>query len=320
MVKNTNKLNVIYGDTALGVKGNNFNYIFSYQENGPVSFFANNKEWLYRSPRPTFWRATTDNDRGNGFSKDSSQWYAADQFIDCVKINVVVDGKNQKLPIAPINNKFSNEEFVDEVKITYVYQTTIIPKTTVKVVYCVDNVGDILTSVKYKGQGNLPSLPVFGLKFVMPTPSSHYEYKGLSGETYPDRKKGGIKGVYDIKGMPVTPYLVPQDCGMHMDTNWVKIYRNSVLNNKKESISESYLQILAVDKEFAFTCLPYSAQELEQATHQEELPTVNKTVLCILGAVRGVGGIDSWGSDVLEKYHINATTDINYKFKINFGN
>lgn len=44
-----------------------------------------------------------------------------------------------------------------------------------------------------------------------------------------------------------------------------------------------------------FSCLPYTACELENADHQEELPPRRRTVMCIYGAVRGVGGIDSWG-------------------------
>ena len=34
------------------------------------------------------------------------------------------------------------------------------------------------------------------------------------------------------------------------------------------------------------------------------------------GAVRGVGGIDSWQSDVEDEYHISAEEDIRYSFTI----
>ena len=70
------------------------------------------------------------------------------------------------------------------------------------------------------------------------------------------------------------------------------------------------------DNRFAFSCLPYTAPEIENATHHEELPPARRTVLCIYGAVRGVGGIDSWGSDVEAAYHINAAEDISYSFII----
>ena len=54
----------------------------------------------------------------------------------------------------------------------------------------------------------------------------------------------------------------------------------------------------------------------ENATHHEELSPARRTVLCVYGAVRGVGGIDSWGSDVEEAYRINAENVISYSFAI----
>ena len=39
-------------------------------------------------------------------------------------------------------------------------------------------------------------------------------------------------------------------------------------------------------------------------------------MMCVYGAVRGVGGIDSWGADVEEKYHISGEKDIHFSFFI----
>ena len=83
----------------------------------------------------------------------------------------------------------------------------------------------------------------------------------------------------------------------------------------------AYSQILRIekknDKNFAFSCLPYTASEIENALHHEELPPARRTVfLCVYGAVRGVGGIDSWGTDVEEEYHISAEDDKDYSFSI----
>lgn len=80
--------------------------------------------------------------------------------------------------------------------------------------------------------------------------------------------------------------------------------------------SAKTLRIEKNDKAFAFSCLPYTASEIENATHHEELPPARRTVLCVYGAVRGVGGIDSWGSDVEDDYRINAEKDIHYSFII----
>ena len=54
-------LHLVYGDVTLGIHGSRdgaeFHYLFSYTAGG--------MEWPYRPPRPCFWRAFTDNDRGN---------------------------------------------------------------------------------------------------------------------------------------------------------------------------------------------------------------------------------------------------------------
>ncbi|MDE6203617.1 MAG: beta-galactosidase small subunit [Lachnospiraceae bacterium] len=314
------KLRVIYGDCTLGVhgsaKGKAFHYIFSYQTGGLESINIEGREWLYRTSRPTFWRALTDNDRGSGFHLKSGTWMSADLFMGCVKIEVSADGKSMPLPIAPENNKFGGEAWADNISIAFTYETITSPKTNVEVVYKVDLCGKIHVVAEYKGKEGLPELPVFGMRFIMPTKAAGYRYEGLSGETYPDRKAGGRRGIYDVEGLPVTPYLVPQDCGMHMDTSWVEIRRNTVLDNTMKTQQEFSLKITAADEDFAFSCLPYTAQELENATHQEELPPARRTVLCIYGAVRGVGGIDSWRTDVEEAYRVSAEQDIRFTFDI----
>lgn len=320
-MENTDKeyLRIIYGDCTLGVRGNtgdkDFHYLFSYQTGGPESFCINGKEWLYHTPKPTFWRALTDNDRGSGFHLKSGSWLSADLFMGCVGIEVMVDGKAIPLPKAPENNRYTEDEKAGEVLLVFTYETITSPKTNVKVSYHVDSLGKIQVTAEYQGKQGLPELPVFGIRFVMPTKAAGYRYEGLSGETYPDRKAGGEQGVYQIEGLPVTPYLVPQDCGMHMDTRWVEVCRNKVLDNSDREEKDFCLKFSGKEP-FAFSCLPYTAQELENALHQEELPPARRTVLCVYGAVRGVGGIDSWGADVEEAYRVYGDKDMRFSFTI----
>lgn len=313
------KLKVIFGDVTLGVQsmtGKEFRCIFSYAAGGMESLQVEGKEWVYRVPRPTFWRATTDNDRGNKFPIRSGMWLSADQFLSCVGVKAAVDGEEIPLPVAPENNRYSDRESAQEVKITYTYETITVPSTQVEVSYTVLAEGAVRVNVSYEGKKGLPELPVFGLRMIMPTCADKFVYEGLSGETYPDRKAGGQKGIYEITGMPVTPYLVPQDCGMHMDTKWVSVYRTKELSNVKKEQKTGVLTF-KLDG-LSFSCLPYTAHELENALHMEELPAARRTVLCIYGAVRGVGGIDSWGADVEEDYHIDAEKDREFSFTITF--
>lgn len=313
---NNLSLRVVYGDYTLGIHGNGFDYIFSYAQGGLESLVKNGYEWLYRCPKPTFWRALTDNDRGSGFHLKSGSWLAADMFIRCKDIEVIMDGVSQGKPCAPDNNRYGGDVYAKEMQVIFVYETLTTPATEVKVTYTVKKSGCIRVDVHYFGAEGLPELPVFGMRFIMPTLAERYVYDGISGETYPDRKKGAMEGIFVVDDLSLTPYLVPQECGMHMDTNSVKVFRNKSLDNSRKDKSEQELTFEKLNNQFSFSCLPYTAPEIENATHHEELPPARRTVLCIYGAVRGVGGIDSWGSDVEDAYHINAEKDISYSFII----
>jgi beta-galactosidase small subunit len=307
----------VIGDVTIGIQGQDFAYIFSVGMGGMESLYKDGKEWLYRAPRPAFWRAATDNDRGNGFVFRSAVWSAADRFVRCVKVTARMDEQEISMPPAPENNKYNGDETCDRFEISYTYETPTVPVTEVTVSYLVESDGRIHVQVDYLGKQGLPELPVLGLRFLMPTAAEGYTYEGLSGETYPDRMAGGIHGVYEVQGLPVTPYMVPQDCGMHMQTKWLEIVRKTSLDNTDREGRSSRLKITAEEgKHFAFSCLPYTAQELENAMHHEELPPARRTVVSILGAVRGVGGINSWGADVEDAYHISGEQDITYGFWI----
>ncbi len=308
---------IVIGDVTIGIQGQDFAYIFSVGMGGMESLYKDGKEWLYRAPRPAFWRAATDNDRGNGFVFRSAVWSAADRFVRCVKVTARMDEQEISMPPAPENNKYNGDETCDRFEISYTYETPTVPVTEVTVSYLVESDGRIHVQVDYLGKQGLPELPVLGLRFLMPTAAKGYTYEGLSGETYPDRMAGGIPGVYEVQGLPVTPYMVPQDCGMHMQTKWLEIVRKTSLDNTDRGERSSRLKITAEEgKHFAFSCLPYTAQELENAMHHEELPPARRTVVSILGAVRGVGGINSWGADVEDAYHISGEQDISYGFWI----
>lgn len=156
---------------------------------------------------------------------------SADIFQKCVDIKVLIDGQQIEKLLAPDNNCYNVPTFADTAEIIFTYKTITVPSTAVEVSYTVTADGRIAVQVHYHGKKGLPELPVFGIRFIMPTKASGYMYEGLSGETYPDRMAGGVQGSYEVKGLPVTPYLVPQDCGMHMQTESVTVYRTNVLDN-----------------------------------------------------------------------------------------
>lgn len=82
---------------------------------------------------------------------------------------------------------------------------------------------DAVTHTEMSGKGHrepdrrfcLPAwlfAALLGLRFATPTPVEAVEWLGLSGETYPDRKRGGVFGWHrEVPHIPA--YLVPWECG-----------------------------------------------------------------------------------------------------------
>ena len=101
---------IVIGDVTIGIQGQDFAYIFSVGMGGMESLYKDGKEWLYRAPRPAFWRAATDNDRGNGFVFRSAVWSAADRFVRCVKVTARMDEQEISMPPAPENNKYNGDD------------------------------------------------------------------------------------------------------------------------------------------------------------------------------------------------------------------
>ena len=279
-------LRVTHGDGAVGVRGRGFEVLFSLSEGGPVSLVSGGREWLWRAPRPAYWRAPTENDLGNGFAAASSLWSAADAWQRCTAVQIL-------------------EDEAEQFSIRYTFDSPALPGLETDVTYTVNDRGVLWVDVNYWGREGRPQLPLFGLRFATPEPVERVEWLGLSGETYPDRKKGGVLGWH--RETPHVPaYLVPQECGCHMDTHMASLHM----------ADGAQLVLEAEGRPFAFSAIPYTPWQLEQAAHREELPRPVRTVVTVCGAMRGVGGIDSWGSDVEEAYHVSGEQDQALSFRL----
>lgn len=293
-------LKVVHTDFNLGIYGKGFHYIFSFDKGGPVSLLIQGREQIYRAPKPTFWRAPTENDIGCNFSSKSAMWLGADRYSQPKECIVEEFGDNFTETLVPLNftERKAAREDIREVEVKYTYVTATNPETITDICYRINAYGKIKVSLSYKGNPELPELPAFGLRMLTTLPITSYTWEGLSGETYPDRYKGATFGIH--KSVPeISSYLVPQECGNHKDT-----FR----------MEAGDMIFLMSEKPFHFSVLPYSQQELDSAFHKEELPKSKRSVISILGAIRGVGGIDSWGSDVEEQYHINSKEDLQFSF------
>ena len=284
-------LTVVEGDVNLGVEGDGFALQFSYAEGGLASLrLAGGPEWVWRAPRPALWRAATENDKGCGFAVRSAAWMAADAFPRMEGWQV-------------------EEKSAERVRIRYTFTFPAVPGVSADITYTVTGRALRVDGV-YHGAAGAPELPVFGVRMSTLHPAARVCWTGLSGETYPDRYKGAQFGRWSEQ--PHIPaYLVPQDCGVHMGTRTLTLEQQDAACR-----TTAALTLRMAEEPFAFSALPNTPQELENAAHRDELPCTGRTVLSVLGAVRGVGGIDSWGTDVEPACRLSGEADHRVSFLI----
>lgn len=316
---------IVMGATCIGVKAGNTHAIFSRQEGGLVSLRCKGLELIERIPRLEFFRAATDNDRGNNFPVESALWQGVSQMQRCDRVTVEYEMKDGRV----IDGTVTPDEFILEkshslygtglkgadnakliaaVRFTCHYTLYTNPATEASIIYRMTPDGRIECTGKYKGQPGLPQMAVFGIGFAMDKVFERMEFYGRGPEeNYNDRCQGAKLGIYKgTVGDNVTPYLDPQECGNRHDVRYLKVV---------DEFGHG-LRIDAVDRSFDMTVLPYTEYELQTAYKINDLPKPRFTHVRILGAARGVGGDDSWGAPVYPEYCVRADEDQEVRFTV----
>ena len=284
----TKKMQVIYGDVNIGVKGEGFLAMFSKSEGGLASLQYDGTEYITRAPKTSYWRACTDNDRGAKQGFDRSMWLTAGLYQKVIDVKV--------------------EELEEQVRITFEYELPTIPKAYSTIAYVMSGDGVVHVHLLYKGTEGLPEIPAFGMDFKLKERYHNFEYYGYGPEeNYVDRMEGARLGIFEGTAKEnLSNYLIPQECGNRVGTRWLKV-------------TDEYgrgLQFTCEEIPFESSVLPYSAYELENALHQEELPKIHYTWVRILAKQMGVGGDDSWGAPVHEQYRIPSDKNLEIAFHV----
>lgn len=280
-------LKIVRGDVNIGVQGEDFLILFSKTEGGIASMVYGGEEYITRAPKLTFWRASTDNDRGAGYGFERSVWMTAGMFA---------------------HSEYSGlEEREDVVAVKFRWILPAPHTSEVSAVYTVTANGEIRTEISWPGEKDMPEIPAFGMEFRMKEKHSCFRYYGCGpDENYRDRKEGARLGIFKSTAEEnLTPYLVPQECGSRTGVRWLEVFGED----------GSGIRFTA-ENEFEAGVLPVSAYELENATHWEEIPVPHYTWVRILAAQMGVGGDDSWGAPVHSRYMLPADQERKLVFTI----
>lgn len=282
------KPSIVYGDVIIGVHGDNFSMMFDKKEGGISSLKYNGLEYITRTPKVSFWRAMTDNDMGASEPYNLSQWYIAGKFAKYKTVSWL--------------------EQENSLKITFTYQAACVPSFEFTVIYTAYFDGKLGVCISYPGVSGMPDMPILALDFKMKKQLCNFQYYGMGpDENYSDRCKGARLGLWKSTATEnFSRYLNPQECGNRIDVRFLTIsdYENNGLTFTK------------INTPFEMSVLPYSAYELENAMHMDELPNIRYTWVRIATKQMGVGGDDSWGAAVHNEYRIESDKAMKLEFII----
>ncbi len=267
-------LDVSEGERRIVFTGKNFRYVYN-KETGVFDEMVYENRTLLRKPMAyNIWRAPTDNDRNirhewqaAGYDRTLSRGYAA---------KVSCDGASAIL--------------TDTVSLSAVYLQKVVE---MDVRFEVRADGAVLMDVKGRmGFGRLPFLPRFGIRLFLDERMEDVSYFGYGPyESYLDKHRASLLGSF---GTTVTglheDYLKPQENGSHWGCSEL-------------TLSGGGASLAVLGKEFSFNASHYTQEELTAKAHNFELEKSGFTVLCIDGAMSGVGS-NSCGPQLNERYQV----------------
>lgn len=234
------------------------------------------------SVTPNFWRAPTDNDYGAGLQYKFAAWK-----------NPSMKGKHVGM-----------ERADGAVTVTSVLDMPSV-KSELTLTYTLTADGTLIVGQKLKADPARKDDNMFryGMQWVMPGKYNQVTYYGRGPvETYIDRD-AQLLGTYTQKVSEMYhPYVRPQESGNHTD-----VRRWAVTDAAGHG-----LQFLATGKMECST-LPYLPQDLDDGneknlhqSHSGDLVERPFSVLQIQQRQFGLGGVTSWGTWPIRKYHLNC--------------
>ncbi|MGL4520662.1 MAG: glycoside hydrolase family 2 TIM barrel-domain containing protein [Phocaeicola sp.] len=133
-----------------------------------------------------------------------------------------------------------------------------------------------------------------GVTFDLPAAYNQVKYLGRGDEeTYVDRKQYGRVGIYETTAQDMfVGYVNPQACGNRTDVRWAQITNEEVVGLSMVS-----------NKHFEFSALPYQDENLETATHLNQLED-RGTITVHLDSEQAGVGTATCGPGILPQYRV----------------
>ncbi|WP_031481796.1 glycoside hydrolase family 2 TIM barrel-domain containing protein [Streptomyces bicolor] len=278
------------GDKAVTVKGEGFSVTVDKGSGVITSYEARGTRLITSGPVPNFWRAPTENDRGNGQHTRNETWRDA--------------GTNRE--VTEVKVRALRDRAV-EIKVSGTLPTTV--ESTYTTTYTVFGNGEIkVDNTLHPGAASLPYIPEVGTLMFLPGRFERLRYCGRGPEeNYVDRNNGTDVGVYSgtVSGQ-WTPYIRPQENGNKTDVRWI-----ALTDARGTGLLVSGEPLLEVNASH------FTPEDLSSGVrHDYQLTPREEVVLRVNHRQMGLGGDNSWGAHTHDEYKLFPSRDYSYTYRL----
>lgn len=274
-------LNLIDGEFETIAEGENFRYVLSKQTGMFNSIIKNGIEQLTAPAKLSYFRATTDNDRGIRALWDRTNIWQGENF-DCTFTKIYSYKITANKAVFTASSAGVSRKPFFNFTLSYEFFTD----------------GSVDVALNGKIRENVVWLPRLGFEFKLPYESNSFTYFGNGPlESYRDMTHHGVVAFHESNAdSEYVNYVRPQEHGNHTDCKLLNI-KNSL------KFSADNMEI---------SVLHHSIEALTAAEHTDELKKSDGTQVRIDYKVSGIGS-NSCGPELNEKYRLNEK-DICFKF------
>ena len=283
------RLQTSQDDDSFTVKGDSFVVVFCKKSGELISYRVDDRELLAAPLAPNFWKVPNDNQYRNKYLTRLGPWR-----------NAAAKRELKSFDPKPVS---------DSVISVIVESTLPLADSAYRVRYLVRTDGSVTVSAQYEpGEGKIPLLPKFGMTTSLSADLDNVAWYGRGPqETYWDRKTGSEIATYNmVVEEMIHPYCRAQDTGNRSDVRWVTL----------TDADGKGLRITAGKELINFAVWPFTAADLEGATHDYQLPRRDTLTLNVDLQLHGVGGDNSWGARTHPQYTLPGDQPYEYSFTL----
>ncbi|MFE4053412.1 glycoside hydrolase family 2 TIM barrel-domain containing protein [Streptomyces sp. YIM B13518] len=255
-----------------------------------TSYEAEGTRLITSGPVPNFWRAPTDNDRGNGQHTRNRTWRDA--------------GARRK--VTGVTVRALGERAV-EITVRGTLPTTV--ESAYTTAYTVFGNGEIkVDNTLHPGAANLPYIPEVGTLLFLPRRLDRLHYYGRGPEeNHWDRNTGTDVGRHtSTVADQWTPYIRPQENGNKTDVRWA-----ALTDGRGRGLLVSGEPLLEINASH------FTPEDLSAGVrHDYQLTPRDAVVLRVNHRQMGVGGDNSWGAHTHDEFKLLADRDYAYTYRL----